>query len=215
MNKKIKFIILCLVFALLLIGAYVFYNKFSDEFSNGTEMQIVDDGKTDDIEQLTKEENDGEDAYEQESGEEKSEDETTGENLAPDVGFFDGDGNSVMLSEFFDKPTVLNFWATWCGPCKSEMPGFENLYNKYSDRVNFVMLNVSDTKETVADFLKENGYSFPIYFDQTQIASYTYGASSIPLTFVINKGGEVYGYQIGVLPEEALEGAIKTVLGEE
>lgn len=136
-------------------------------------------------------------------------------NAAPDVEFYNSNGNSVMLSSFYNKPVVLNFWATWCGPCKSEMPGFNRLYEKYKDKVNFVMLNVSDSEKTVADFLDENGYNFPVYFDKTQIASYTYGASSIPLTFVLHKGGEVYGYQIGVLREEALEGVIKTVLGEE
>ena len=137
------------------------------------------------------------------------------QNIVPDVEIFDADEKPVMLSSFFDKPLVLNFWATWCGPCKSEMPGFNRLYDKYNDKVNFVMLNVSDDRKTVKEFIEKNSYSFPVYYDDTQIAAYTYGASSIPLTLVIHEGGEVYGYQIGVLPEDALEGAIKAVLKEE
>lgn len=199
-NKKVLFVVLCVLLVVLLTGAVLVYNELYEDYTDSNyEMQTVEkdnpdvEGTKEDTKQNSQE----------------------GENTVPDVEFFDADGNAVMLSDFFDKPVVLNFWATWCGPCKSEMPGFDRLYNKYKDKVNFVMLNVSDSEETVADFLEENGYGFPVYFDKTQIAAYTYGASSIPLTFVMYKGGEVYGYQMGVLPEDALEEALNTVLTEE
>ncbi len=197
MNKKVLFTVLCIVFVFFLVGAVFIYNELYEDYTDSNfEMQTVEkDNNNDD--------------------ESKNEEPEQNDESVPDVEFFDADGNSLMLSDFFDKPLVLNFWATWCGPCKSEMTGFNRLYDKYKDKVNFVMLNVSDSEETAADFLEENGYRFPVYFDKTQIASYTYGASSIPLTFVMYKGGEIYGYQMGVLPEEALEEAIKTVLAEE
>lgn len=202
MNKKVLFAVLCIVLVVLLVGAVLIYNELYEDYTDSNfQMQTVgtdeniDDNSTSEPEQ-------------------QPEQEQT-DNKVPDVEFYDADGNAVMLSGFFDKPLVLNFWATWCGPCKSEMPGFNSLYEEYKDRVNFVMLNVSDSEKTVAEFLDESGYTFPPYFDKTQIASYTYGASSIPLTFVMYKGGEIYGYQSGILPEEALEEALKNVLAEE
>lgn len=142
---------------------------------------------------------------------------TVPENIdyAPDFTVYDYDGNAVKLSDSYGKPIVFNFWATWCGPCKSEMPGFEKMYKKYKDKVVFMMINSSDSREDVLKFMDENGYTFPIYYDDTQIAAYTYGVSAIPATYVTDKYGQIYGYQIGVLPEETLEKAIKTVLGEE
>lgn len=135
--------------------------------------------------------------------------------LVPDFTVYDYDGNKVKLSDYFGKPIVINFWATWCGPCKSEMPGFENLYKKYKDKVVFMMINSSDSREDVSKFLKQYGYIFPVYYDDTRVAASIYGVSAIPATYVTDKYGQLYGYQIGVLPEEALEGALKTVLGEE
>lgn len=201
MNKKVILIVLCVVFVVLLCGSAVLYERLAGDYNNSGEMNTVDNDT------VVSEQNES-----PEKSEEQHEDNI---NIAPDVEVYDKDGNSIMLSSFYNKPVVLNFWATWCGPCKSEMPGFNRLYEKYKDKVNFVMLNVSDDEKTVSDFLSENGYDFPVYFDKTQIASYTYGASSIPLTFALYQGGKVYGYQIGVLSEEALEGAIKTLLGEE
>ncbi len=199
MNKKILFVVLCVVLVFLLVGAVFIYNELYEDYTDSDfEIQTVEKDNNDD-----------------ENKSEQTEQNGQNENVAPDVEFYDADGNSLMLSHFFDKPLVLNFWATWCGPCKSEMPGFNRLYEEYQDRANFVMINVSDSEETVQDFLKENGYSLPVYFDKTQIASYTYGASAIPLTLVMYKGGIVYGYQSGTLPEEALEQALKTVLMEE
>ena len=207
MNKKVLFPVLCVLLVILLVGAVMFYNRFSESYRERTEMNVVtENGGSADAQENNQ------------SGTEtnnNSNAETNSENVAPDVEIFDADGNSIMLSSFYGKPVVLNFWATWCGPCKSELPGFDRLYNKYKDRINFVMLNVSDNEKTASAFLEENEYGFPVYYDKTQIASYTYGASSIPLTFVLYEGGEVYGYQIGALPEEALERVIKAVLGED
>lgn len=198
-NKNAITLIICLVLLVgLIAGGTAFYN--ANKTKDRGSFTVIDEDKKDESEKV------------EETDDEVGEND---ENTAPDVEFFDNDKNSHMLSDFFDKPVVLNFWASWCGPCKSEMPGFDKLYKEYGDRVHFIMLNVDDTRETVKKFISDNGYSFPIYFDDTNVCAYTYGASSIPLTFVLYEGGKVYGYQIGVLPEEALLGAIKTVLGEE
>ncbi len=213
MNKKVIFVVLAVFLVVLIGGAVLVYDELYEDYtdSNG-KIKIVDAVEN----SVTEKDNTKADTAEvQSSGDGKEPEENKSENAAPDVEFFDYDGNSVNLSDFFDKPVVLNFWASWCGPCKSEMPGFDRLYNEYKDRVHFIMLNVSDDRKTVSEFLDENGYGFPVYYDDTQVCSYVYGASSIPLTFVICAGGDVYGYQRGILPEEALGNAIKTVLGEE
>ncbi|MBE6682356.1 MAG: TlpA family protein disulfide reductase [Ruminococcaceae bacterium] len=210
MNKKVLFIVLSVVLIVLLAGSVFIYDKLYDDYTdNNSQMQKVD--KDENVKDSAVQEPE----QKQEQEQEKEQEREQTDNKVPDVEFYDADGNAVMLSSFFDKPLVLNFWATWCGPCKSEMPGFNSLYEEYKDRVNFVFLNVSDDENSVAEFLDENGYSFPPYFDKTQVASYTYGASSIPLTFVMYKGGEIYGYQRGVLSEVALEEALKNVLKEE
>lgn len=211
MNKKIIVVLLAVFLVAVIVGAVLIYDELYEDYtdSNGG-IKLVENEKDD----VAERDSQADKASEQgEDGDESSE--ADNENLAPDVEFSDYAGNSVKLSDFFDKPVVLNFWASWCGPCKSEMPGFDRLYSEYKDKVHFIMLNVSDDRETVSDFLDENGYGFPIYFDDTQMCSYVYGASSIPLTFVISPGGHIYGYQIGVLPEEALRQAIMTVLEEE
>ena len=205
MKNKITFALLFVLLVLVIALGSVFYNRFSDDYTDNDELGVV--------EKNTEKVTDKQDEKVQENAEESTESEN--ENVAPDVEFFDAFENSFMLSDFFDKPIVFNFWATWCGACKSHMPGFDNLYEKYKDDVNFIMLNVSDERKTAEAFLEDNGYDFPIYYDDSNICSYVYGASSIPLTFVMKKGGEVYGYQIGALSEEALESAIMTVLEEE
>lgn len=126
----------------------------------------------------------------------------------PDFTVYDLEGNAVSLYDNLDKPVVLNFWATWCGPCQSEMPAFDKMYQQYRDQVTFLMVNVTDgsrdTVESVTSFYKDSGYTFPIYFDTTLEASMTYGAYSIPLTFFIDTEGNLLYNQRGAISEEAL-----------
>ena len=192
---------------LLLVAGIVIYNNKGDDSENSFHVVEKNEPTTE-----TATENG---SYEADENEAMSENAPENIEYAPDFTVYDHDGKEVKLSENFGKPVVFNFWATWCGPCKSEMPGFENLYKKYRDKVVFMMINSSDSRQDVDKFLKQNGYTFPIYYDDTGEASYTYNVSAIPATYVTDKYGQIYGYQIGVLPEEALEKAIKTVLGEE
>lgn len=135
---------------------------------------------------------------------------------APDFTVYDASGNEVKLSDFLGKPVVLNFWASWCGPCKSEMPGFDNLYQKYGDQVQFMMVNLTDgaseTVESASSFISDNGYTFPVFYDSDSNGAYTYGISSIPTTFLINKKGELSAYAMGAISEEALENGIEMIL---
>ncbi|MEG2295635.1 MAG: TlpA disulfide reductase family protein, partial [Oscillospiraceae bacterium] len=113
---------------------------------------------------------------------------------AEDFSVTDKDGNMVKLSDFFGKPIVVNFWASWCPPCKQEMPDFNKVYGELKDDVVFMMINATDgQRETVKkanSYLEEHTYDFPVYFDtQDQNAMYTYGVSALPSTLFINKDG--------------------------
>ncbi|MBQ8144115.1 MAG: TlpA family protein disulfide reductase [Butyricicoccus sp.] len=136
--------------------------------------------------------------------------------LAPDFTVYDAEGNEVHLSDFAGKPVVLNFWASWCGPCKSELPGFEAVYQELGDEAAFMMINltdgVSETVDGVSEFVANGGYTFPVYFDSAQNAAYTYGVSSIPATALINADGEIVAAQVGVVSESSLRNAVLSML---
>ena len=105
----------------------------------------------------------------------------------------DINGKKVSSSEFKGKVVVLNFWATWCGPCRAEMPSLNNLYNEYKDK-GLVVLAVSvDTSEKpVKSFIKEYKLSFPVLMDKNKEVSFDdYGVLGLPTTFLIDKNGIV------------------------
>ncbi len=124
---------------------------------------------------------------------------------APDFTVLDAEGSEVSLSDFFGKPIVINFWATWCGPCKSELPAFQKACETYGQDVTFLMVNMTDgTRETidgVKEFMEDNGYTYPVYFDTEQNAAMAYGAYSIPATVWIDAEGMVTNAYLGALSE--------------
>jgi len=135
---------------------------------------------------------------------------------APDFTVYDREGNAVKLSDFEGKPVVLNFWASWCGPCKSEMPAFEEAYATYGDQVHFVMVNLTDgwqeTQEKAENLLEEQGYTFPVYFDKDQDAARVYGVTGIPTTYFIDAEGYAVAAAQSALRREHLETGIGMIL---
>ena len=143
--------------------------------------------------------------------------ETAPQNLAPDFTVTDGAGNEVRLSDFRGKGVVLNFWASWCGPCKSEMPHFQTAYETYGEDVHFLMVNMSealgDSRTNADAFLNEGGYTFPVYYDTLAECAYGYGVTGIPMTFFIDKDGNLVSGKTGMISEADLERRIQTILG--
>jgi peroxiredoxin len=117
---------------------------------------------------------------------------------APDIMVKDLEGNDVRLSDYKGKLVFLNFWATWCPPCREEMPSMERLFQALKDRP-FAMLAVSvdPSLRTVARFKAEFGYSFPILWDHEQEASRLYGTTGVPETFIIAPDGTLLFKIIG------------------
>ena len=136
----------------------------------------------------------------------------TAANTAPDFTVLDADGREVKLSDFFGTPIVLNFWASWCPPCKAELPDFEAACKAYEGRVVFLMVNMTDgQRETVAiakEYLASEGYTFPVYFDTEYEAAYAYGVSSIPQTYFIAADGSVQARATGMISADQLEQGI-------
>lgn len=128
-----------------------------------------------------------------------------------DIKIFDKDGNEIMLSDLSGKPIILNFWATWCGYCIQEMPDFEKAYKENKDEIQFLIINTDDGIEKGEKFIKNNGYSFPTYYDLEYNAAITYGISGIPRTIAIDKDGNIRYNRSGMLTAEALEGIINAI----
>ncbi len=134
---------------------------------------------------------------------------------APDFTVYDQEGNAVNLSDYAGKPVVLNFWASWCPPCKSEMPDFHAAYEELGEEVQFLMVNATDgsreTVDTAASFIQEQGYTFPVFYDTQSEASMAYGAYSLPMTFFINEEGHVAAYARGAISEDILRQGIDMI----
>jgi peroxiredoxin len=207
MNKKSQLLVGIIILAVLISGAGLGYNYLTknykqDSVSNQTKApEIVDDTDAD------------------ADGNTNTESEDTKEEkvLAPDFIVYDEEGNTVKLSDYKGTPVVLNFWASWCPPCREEMPYFNKASKTYSkENVAILMVDLTDgqreTKEDAVQFMKDNDYEMKLLLDSDGEAAYAYNISAIPMTlFIDSEGVIVEAYNQGIT-ENILEEGIKRIL---
>lgn len=136
-------------------------------------------------------------------------------NLAPDFTLQTIEGQPVTLSDFTadgGMPVVLNFWATWCPPCRVEMPYFENAGRLYDGEVAILGLNQAESGETMAAFARERGLTYPLLIDADMKVNNLYGVLNLPTTIFIDKNGVVREVLIGTISQGVLEDRIEKLL---
>lgn len=197
MKSKLKLLVLILAFAALLAAAFYGYRKLGAVFLPTTAPQSeVQSGEETDLQ--------------------TNADASVGQPAA-DFTVYTAGGEAVSLSQKQGKPVVLNFWASWCHPCCNELPDFEAAAKQYGDRVEFMMINLTDgardTVEGVEAFLQENGYTFPVYFDTGESAATAYSVYYIPHTVIVSADGKVLYSQASPLTLERLQTLLDSLIG--
>lgn len=192
MGKKTRFVVSLAVLGILLAGAFFLYQNLGSRYKSQAAVP---------------------------EGTEETEESPQPQKIpAPDFTAESVKGKRISLSSFYGKPIVLNFWASWCPPCKGEMPEFEKQYKKYSKNIEFIMLNMTDgsreTKKTADNFIKKNHYTFPVYYDVKQEAVYNFQVRAYPTTFFIDKQGNIIAGIEGAMDEDTLESQIGELLKE-
>ena len=206
MKNKVGSILLGIGLVAVLLGAFVLYNFLGDKVEADS-LQVEDSTEESEKAEVK------EDMADENSKEDKSE-----YTKAFDFSVYDENGNAYKLSEFEGKPVVLNFWASWCGPCKSEMPEFETAYQTYGDNIHFLMVNLTDgyqeSVESAKGFIEKNGYTFPVYYDTSYDAAKTYSVYAVPVTYFIDEEGCIIAWGNGALSAEKLKEGIGYIYSE-
>ncbi|MFZ5436420.1 MAG: TlpA family protein disulfide reductase [Bacillota bacterium] len=122
-------------------------------------------------------------------------------------------GDSVRLSSLRGKVVVINFWATWCGYCVYEMPDLQELHEMYEGEVVVLAVNVREATDTVAGFVKANGYSFTVLLDRDGKVARTYMVSGLPTTFVVDRKGVLSSSRVGAMNLAQMESMVRKALG--
>jgi thiol-disulfide isomerase/thioredoxin len=230
MNKNLKLLIAIIGFAAFLALVWMIYKDLSRKYSAEKpldDFRAIESVKPDPSgKDGTASPNSGDPSRESTTGKPSDESQATGSAepdkndddriAAPDFTVFTADGDEVRLSDFRGTPVVLNFWASWCGPCRSEMPEFNKVSQEYSeDQLMFLMVDLVDgdweTVESGKSFIEENNYTFRVVYDTRQDAADKYGIRSIPTTYFIDAEGNVVTGAVGAIDEKTLRRGIEMI----
>ena len=131
--------------------------------------------------------------------------------------FIDGKEEVIDITDNIGRPMVVNMWATWCPPCREEMPAFQKAWEDHKEDVDFFMVNAlhskpGENKEAVDRFVEKHKLTLPIYYDLDMTTMIELQATFLPTTLFINKEGKVIHHQIGMISPEDLEKHIESIL---
>ena len=132
--------------------------------------------------------------------------------MAPDFTLTDMDGKEVRLSEQRGKKVLINFWTTWCGYCKEEMPLIQKLHQQGGENWRVLTVNITSTEtsvQKVKSYIDSNGFTFPVLLDQKGSVATLYGVQGIPASFMLNEKGEVIRTKVGPFNEKEIADLLK------
>ncbi len=134
---------------------------------------------------------------------------------APELNLVDMAGNDVSLRDYAGSVVMVNLWATWCPPCKEEMPALQSYYQNHRSN-GFVLIgaNQEETLEVVQSFVADFGLTFPIWLDENYLAQRVFNTMSLPSSFVIDRDGTVRLMWVGAVSEEFLEKYVTKIIKE-
>lgn len=133
---------------------------------------------------------------------------------APDFELRDLNGGQVRLYENNGKPSLVNFWASWCPPCKVEMPHLQKAYDQYGEQVNFHMVDLAfnDDLEAMKQYIEDEGYTFPVLLDETgDVAIEQYQAIAVPTTVVVDEEGIITHHIRGAMSEQQIQAIMEEI----
>ena len=133
--------------------------------------------------------------------------------LAPDFSLTDVTGHPLKLSDYRGKPVVLDFWATWCEPCKQEIPHLIELQNKYPQRVQVIGISMDDDGDPVRAFQQQYKMNYPVAVGSAKLADQYGGVLGLPITFVIDSNGHIIARHIGATNFADIEAEVQKLLG--
>lgn len=130
------------------------------------------------------------------------------------ISFQDAEGKELKLSEFKGKPIVLNFWASWCPPCRQEMPMFQKAFDSDTN-VQYLLINQTDgyreTKQKAQEFMTNEKLTMPLYIDETGDSMMKYGLNALPMTVFIDADGVIQGKSLGALNESSFKNYLERI----
>ncbi len=135
-------------------------------------------------------------------------------NLAPDFTLKNLEGQDISLSSLRGKPVLINFWATWCPPCREEMPYLQQIYEEWSgEGLMLLAVDIGESPALVKEFLETHNFSMPVLLDTERIVSEKYNITAIPTTFFIDRDGIIRGKRIGAFSnKEEIEGYLGKII---
>lgn len=138
----------------------------------------------------------------------------TGTKKAPDFSLKTSSGKTIVLSKLKGKTVVVNFWATWCGPCRAEIPGFMEVYEKYKSKgLEIVGISLDEGGwSDVGPFVKQLNIPYPVVLGNSKVAEQYGNIDAIPTTFIVDKDGHIVSRHIGYMKKEDFETTIKPYL---
>lgn len=222
--KVVKYTVKAGGVLMILMGVLMFTGKMNSVtgyLSKLTPSNVVEEKKEDSVpgEKTDTEKETGDSTKDSQKDSEAEKD----SQIVPSIDFTlqDQYGQAHTLSDYKGKTVFLNFWATWCPPCKAEMPDIQKIYESYEQEGEeaLVVLGVAapntggeGSEEEIQAFLEKNGYTYPVLMDTTGEVFASYGISSYPTTFMIDREGNVFGYVSGMLSEDVMRSIIKQTM---